>query len=149
MERIFLMFLDHTRRRTSGRVISSSQKPLPDKTQHSQQKNIHATGGIRTHNLSRRAAADLHLKPRGQWKRLSCRWLRKFVLYMVEIWRRFGKLAAIAKWRSKTGMFWVWNVFILRTNVQTCYRQCFEHKVRLELSIALHLSLAKRQLREN
>jgi hypothetical protein len=27
---------------SSGRVISSSQRPLPDKTQHSQQKNIHA-----------------------------------------------------------------------------------------------------------
>ena len=37
------MFLDHTttqhsRQDSSGRVISSSQRPLPDKTQHSQQK---------------------------------------------------------------------------------------------------------------
>jgi len=32
-------------------VISSSQRPLPDNTQHSQQTNIHAPGGIRTHNL--------------------------------------------------------------------------------------------------
>ena len=37
-------------------MISSSQRPLPGNTQHSQQKNIHAPGGIRTHNLSRRAA---------------------------------------------------------------------------------------------
>jgi len=37
----------------------------PDNTQQSQQTNIHAPGGIRTHNLSRRAAADLHLIPRG------------------------------------------------------------------------------------
>ena len=36
------------------------QRPLPDNTQHSHQTNIHAPGGIRTHNLSRRAAADLH-----------------------------------------------------------------------------------------
>jgi len=47
----FLRFLDHTRRRItvgrtpSGRVISSSQRPLPDNTQHPQQKNIHAPGG--------------------------------------------------------------------------------------------------------
>jgi len=29
-------------------VISSSQRPLPDNTQHSQQTNIHVSGGIRT-----------------------------------------------------------------------------------------------------
>jgi hypothetical protein len=39
-------------------MISPSQRPLPDNTQHSQQTNIHALGGIRTHDLSRRAAAD-------------------------------------------------------------------------------------------
>jgi len=48
-------------------VISSSQKPLPDNTQHSPQTDIHAPGGIRTHDLSRRAAADLPLRPRGHW----------------------------------------------------------------------------------
>ena len=37
-------------------MISSSQRPLPDNTQHSQQTNIHAPGGIRTQDLSRRAA---------------------------------------------------------------------------------------------
>jgi hypothetical protein len=39
-------------------VISSSQRPLPDNTRHSQQTNIHAPGGSRTHDLSRRAAAN-------------------------------------------------------------------------------------------
>jgi len=74
----FLMrFLDHTQRRTtvgkdsSGRVISPSQRPLPDNTQHSQQTDIQAPGGVRTYNLSRRAAADLHLRPRGHWDRLT------------------------------------------------------------------------------
>jgi len=43
---------------SSGRAISSSQRPLPDNTQHSQQTNIHAPGRIRTHNHSRRAALD-------------------------------------------------------------------------------------------
>jgi len=37
-------------------VISSSQRPLPDNTRHSQQTNIHAPGGIRTYDLSRWAA---------------------------------------------------------------------------------------------
>ena len=60
----------HSRWDSSGRVISPSQRPVPDNTQHSQQTNIHALGGIRTHNLSRRAAADLRLRPRGHWDRL-------------------------------------------------------------------------------
>jgi hypothetical protein len=51
---------------SNGRVISSSQRPLPDNTQH---KVIHVLAGIRTHNLSRRAAADLRLRPRGHWYR--------------------------------------------------------------------------------
>jgi len=59
----------HIRQDSSGRVISSSQRPLPDKTQHSQQTYIHAPGGIRTHNLSRRAAANARLKPRAHWDR--------------------------------------------------------------------------------
>ena len=60
----------HNRYDSSGRVISSSQRPLPDNTQHSQQANIHAPGGIRTHDVSRRAAADLRLRSRGDWNRL-------------------------------------------------------------------------------
>ena len=50
-------------------MISLLQRPLPDNTQHSQQTNFHAPGGIRTHNLGRRAAADLRLRPRGHWDR--------------------------------------------------------------------------------
>jgi hypothetical protein len=33
-------------------VIRSSQRPLPDNTQHSQQTNIHAPGGIRSHDFA-------------------------------------------------------------------------------------------------
>ena len=49
-------------------VVSSSQRPLPDNTQHSQQTEIHAPGGIRNHDLSRRAAAELSLRPRDHWE---------------------------------------------------------------------------------
>jgi len=65
-------FPQHTQRRTTvGRtpLDESSQRPPPDNTQHSQQTNIHAPGGIRTYDLSRRAAADLRLRPRGHWDR--------------------------------------------------------------------------------
>ena len=59
----------HSRWNSSGRVTSSSQRPLRYNTQHSQQTDIHAPDGIRTHNLNRRAAADLRLRPRGHWDR--------------------------------------------------------------------------------
>jgi len=71
----FLRFLDHTQRRTKvGRTPlyerSARRRDLYlHNTQHSQQTNIHASGGIQTHDLSRRAAADLRLRPRGHWDR--------------------------------------------------------------------------------
>jgi hypothetical protein len=40
---------------------SPSQRPQPDNTQHSQVTDIHAPGGIRTHNPSKRAAAEPRL----------------------------------------------------------------------------------------
>ena len=48
-----------------------AQRPLPNKTQHSQEVDIRVPGGIRTHNPSKRAAADPRRKPRGDWIRLS------------------------------------------------------------------------------
>ena len=48
-------------------MICTSQRPLPDNTQHSQQTNIHAPRGIRIHNTSKRATADPLLRPRGHW----------------------------------------------------------------------------------
>jgi hypothetical protein len=68
---------DQTQRRTTvgrtplERMISPSQRPLPHNTQQSQQTNIHAPGGIRTHDYSRQAAVDLRLRPRGHWDRLT------------------------------------------------------------------------------
>jgi hypothetical protein len=56
----------HTRQDSSGRVISPSQRLLPDHTQQSQETYIYATGRIRICNPSKRAAAVL----RGNWDRL-------------------------------------------------------------------------------
>jgi hypothetical protein len=44
--------------------MSPSQRPLPNNTQHSQETNIYAPGGIRTRNPSKRATADPRLRPR-------------------------------------------------------------------------------------
>ena len=57
----------HTRTRwdSSGRVISPSQWPLLDDTQHSQDRGIHGPGSIRTRNPNKRAAVQPRLRPRG------------------------------------------------------------------------------------
>jgi hypothetical protein len=60
---LFTRYLDHTQRRTTVGRTPLDGRPLPENTQHSQQTSIHAPGRIRTHNLSRRAAADLRLGP--------------------------------------------------------------------------------------
>ena len=69
----FLRFLDHTQRRTTvGRTPLDEWSALRRDvylTTHNTQTNIHAPGGIRTHDLSRRAAADLRLRPRAHCDR--------------------------------------------------------------------------------
>ena len=45
----------HSRYDSSGRGIISSERPLPDNTQDSQQTDIHDSGGIQIHSLNRRA----------------------------------------------------------------------------------------------
>ena len=59
----------HNRQNYSGRVINSSQRSVPDDTNTSQNTNVYASGGIRTHNLRGRAAAYLRLRERGHWDR--------------------------------------------------------------------------------
>ena len=100
----FLRFLDHTQRRiTVGRTPldewSARRRDLTDSTQHSQQTNILVSGGIRTHNLSRQAAADLRLRSRGHrdwlrhverilcWQLIAFKWQKKVGLYS-DLWNR-------------------------------------------------------------
>jgi hypothetical protein len=65
--------------RTPGRVISPTQRPLPDNTQQSRKTDIHAPGAIRTHNPSKRAATEtdtflLHLLYFMLTSEILCRW---------------------------------------------------------------------------
>ena len=70
-------------------MISSSQRPLPDNTQHSQQAEICDPGGIQIHNPCRRAAADLRFRPRGHWDRpLLCR--ISSTVYHIHKWLASG-----------------------------------------------------------
>jgi hypothetical protein len=55
----------------SRRAIGQTQRPLPDNTEHSQEKDIHAPGGIRIWNPIKQAAANPGLWPLGHWYRLE------------------------------------------------------------------------------
>jgi hypothetical protein len=93
----------NSRQDSSGRVINSSQRPLPDNTQHWQQANAHALGGIRIHDLSRRAAADLRLRTRGHWDRQTFVILCDIMLcdIILQKCKCFGILFYILKWMKK------------------------------------------------
>jgi hypothetical protein len=51
------------------RETSPSQWPPPDSTQHSQEKDIHVPGGIRTHSPNKWGAANARHSSRGHWDR--------------------------------------------------------------------------------
>jgi len=67
----FVTFLDHKQRRTTvGRIpLDARSARRWDLYLTTLTTDIHAAGGIRTHNLSRRAAVDLSLRPRSNWDR--------------------------------------------------------------------------------
>jgi hypothetical protein len=55
-------------------LLRTSDRPVVETStwQHTAlTRDIHATGGIRTHSASKRAAADRRLRPRGPWDRHS------------------------------------------------------------------------------
>jgi len=49
------------------RTSDRSDAEISDNTQHSQKTDIHDRGKIRTHNPSKRTAADPRLRTRGHW----------------------------------------------------------------------------------
>jgi len=52
----------HTHTHTFGKTPGTS---ISQNTHHSQERGFYASGGIRTYNPSKRAAADLRLRSRG------------------------------------------------------------------------------------
>ena len=82
MEHLFLMFLDHTRRRTTvGRTPldewSAHRRDLYLTTHNTYNRQTSIPPGIWTHHLSRWAAADLRLRPCSHWDR-RCGTLQDF-----------------------------------------------------------------------
>ena len=66
----------HTHTHTHTECVGlhlTRDRPVAETTQHSQQQNILAPGGIRARNVSKRAAADLRLRPKAETVRKSAR----------------------------------------------------------------------------
>ena len=73
----WMCFLNHIRHTTVGRTPldkwSARRRYLYPTTCNTHNRQIPVPpGGIRTHDLSRRAAVDLRLRPRGHWDRHIC-----------------------------------------------------------------------------
>jgi hypothetical protein len=68
-----LITLRHTPQSVS--LLWTRDRPVAETStrphKHLQETNIHARGGIRTDDPSKRSAADLRLRPRGHWERLN------------------------------------------------------------------------------
>ena len=65
-----LLIIEASRSHSVGLHWTSDQPDAETSSwQHSQDTDTHAHGGIRTHNASKRTAADPRLTPRGRWNR--------------------------------------------------------------------------------
>jgi hypothetical protein len=93
---------DHTQAHTTvGRTPldqgSARRRDLYPTTRTLYKTNIHATGGIRAHDPSKRSAADLRLRPRSHWDGLfflrfiifdvSCLWLVISYIFFMFLYR--------------------------------------------------------------
>ena len=98
MERLFLMFLDHTQRRTTVDRTpldewSARRRDLYLTTHNTHnRKTAMLPVGFEPHDLSRRAAEDLRLRPRGQWDRPSPSIPRLFTSGITSSRRGQGKI---------------------------------------------------------
>jgi len=92
----------HTLYDSSERGIGPLQRPPPDGTQHSQDTDVNAPGGIRTCNPSKRAATDRRLRLRGHTDMLDIRVPGGFLVQLHELlsWVTNAKYCAKKRWQS-------------------------------------------------
>jgi len=123
-------------------VLSSSQRPLPDNTQHSQLTNIHASDGIRTHDLSRWAAAELRLRPRGHLDRhlFQCMRLIWIKCFFEDPQRKISTTRIFSSRRNTIPLltyYWKWNKSIglhaISTDYVPFWTQCYTTKLKYAL----------------
>ena len=84
--------ISHTTTHQSVGLLWTSDEPVAETStwQHSQQSDIHARDGIRTHSFSKRAAADPRLRQRGHWDRHTGVTLYKYVCSIIQVSQRRG-----------------------------------------------------------
>ena len=63
-------------------MIGWSQRPQRDNIRHSQETDIHASGAIRTRNLSKRAVVDPRFRRHGHWDRLLTYMVTLFLWFL-------------------------------------------------------------------
>ena len=92
--------------------ISLTQIFLPDNIQQSQDRDIHAPGGIQTGNPSKRTTVDPHFRPRDRWE-----WLK---LILETYFARFDSSLTLwpCNWTLKSITSFRLNVNILRTKTR-------------------------------
>ena len=105
----------------SDQPVAETSKKIIHNTHNG--TDIHAPGWIRTHNLSRRAAADLRLRPHGHWDRHFV-----FIFYPVLLYLYF--LIAQKFTTSSTSTILIKCIifyFIHRQNLlkHLCFGSCF------------------------
>ena len=117
---LFVWFLDHTQRHTTVGRTPLDEWPARRRDLYLTTNNTPnrqttmPPGGIRTHNLSMRAAADVRLRPHDHWDRLpsssSCRCSNcesregRFCAKTEEVWSVvLHRLTSIADTASATG----------------------------------------------
>jgi len=89
---------------------------IRDNTQYSQQTDIHAPGGIRTHNPNKQVAAGLCLRLRGHWNRQN-------LIYVKEHEFRIIRQSTARYWkpsRSVTSSHKNLKAFLFSTTRATC-----------------------------
>ena len=88
---------------TTGLLWTSDRLDVESSTWHhtTLTRNIHTPGGIQTRNLSKRAAADPRLRPRGHWDWLILR--IPFTITWLDV-------EALASFSVGDGQWWEWHV---------------------------------------
>jgi hypothetical protein len=94
------MFLDYTQRRTTdGRTPldewSARRKDLYLTIHNTQSDEQPCPGGIRTQDLSRRAAADLRLRRRGYWDRPTFQIIKQHIFVLSALNFRTGGVITV------------------------------------------------------
>jgi hypothetical protein len=109
VEGFHLLTLRHTPQ--SVGLLWTRDRPVAETStwqdKHPQATNIHAPGGIRIQDPSKRSAADLCLRPRGHWDRPALK-LQAILHFQQWLTNRKTVMKHLCGWRTMTHTWWDW-----------------------------------------